>query len=122
VEFVGRHLLDPVDSKNHDYIRSKVKEQLAGSSVTVVLIGGKTAESDWVTDEIRWSLDKSNGVLGIRLDTAGRTPQALVDCGAEVINWVPHDFADAIERAALAARRREVISSPSSGGGDSCGR
>jgi hypothetical protein len=122
LEFVGRHLLDPVDSTNHSYISGRVKEQLHGSSVTVVLIGARTAESDWVAYEIAWSLEKGNGVLGIRLDTAGGAPQALTDCGAEVIDWKPHEFADAIERAAAAAGRARAIAAAGPGGGDSCSR
>lgn len=121
VEFVGRHLLDPVDSNNRDYIRAKIKEQLDGTSVTVVLIGEETAQSDWVADEIRWSLEKGNGILGIRLDSAGETPQALLDCGAEVIDWDAHAFAGAIERAAEGGRRTRQIERTGAGGG-SCAR
>jgi hypothetical protein len=64
-EFVGRHLLDPVDSDNEKYIKSKVMEQLKGTSVTVVLIGKETCDSDWVRWEIEKSLGKENpnGIL-----------------------------------------------------------
>src|SRR4051812_37305715 len=67
VQFVGRHLLDPVASTNRAYISRKVKEQLKSTSVTIVLIGKETAKSTWVADEIAWSLNKGNGILGIRL-------------------------------------------------------
>ena len=122
VEFVGRHLLDPVNSTNANYIESKIKEQLAGTSVTVVLIGADTAKSDWVANEIKWSLEKGNGILGIRLEDAGQTPQALIECGAEVITWEPHEFASAIERAALASGRTRAIATTAPGAGGSCGR
>jgi hypothetical protein len=69
---VGRHLLDPVDSTNEAYIAAKVREQLSGTSVTVVLIGKETADSDWVAKEIAWSLEKGNGVVGICPDPATR--------------------------------------------------
>jgi len=122
LQFVGRHLLDPVNSENHDYIRSKVKEELTGTSVTVVLIGEKTFDSKWVADEVQWSLEKGNGVLGIRLDPDVETPQALTDCGAEVIDWEVHEFADAIERAARAAGRARQLAASGAGGGSGCGR
>lgn len=122
VEFVGRHLLDPVDSNNRDYIRAKIKEQLAGTSVTVVLIGAKTADSDWVADEIAWSQEKGNGLLGIRLESAGRTPEHLVDCGAEIVDWEPHGFADAIERAARAAGRAKTLAGGGGAADGSCAR
>src|SRR5260370_39076557 len=47
LEFVGRHLLDPVKSNDPDYIGRKIREQITGSSVTVVLIGDETADSEW---------------------------------------------------------------------------
>jgi hypothetical protein len=124
VEFVGRHLLDPVDSENEAYITQCVKEQIAGTSVTVVLIGDHAVDSAWVQKEVGWSLDKENpnGIIGIRLkdhDDAP-VPQVLQDCGAEVINWNPDAFADAIDRAAVAAGRALAIQRQ--GGGGSCAR
>jgi len=48
LDVVGRHLLDPVDSSNESYISEKIREQIRGTSVTVVLIGENTADSDWI--------------------------------------------------------------------------
>ncbi len=116
-EFVGRHLLDPLDSSNEDYIKSKISELLKGTSVTVVLIGKETHDSDWVTWEIEKSLDKDspNGILGIRAQGDAPLPddspvgKALRDAGAEVINWDPSTFQSAIERAAKTAGRVRAI-------------
>lgn len=108
-DFVGRHLLDPVDSKNEQYIAAKIKEQLSGTSVTVVLIGKDTANSDWVAKEVAWSLEKGNGILGIRLEDGCETPKALTDCGAEVIEWDPHSFEDSIDRCAAGVARTVAI-------------
>lgn len=109
LDFVGRHLLDPVDSTNKDYIRQKIKEQLTGTSATVILIGRDTADREWVEDEIRWSLEKGNGILGIKLEPGVKIPDALIDCGAEVIEWDVHQFSDAIERACDGTRRTTEI-------------
>ncbi len=117
VEFVGRHLLDPVDSDNEQYIRSKVTEQLKGTSVTVVLIGSETSQSEWVKWEIEKSLEKSepNGILAIRLNKNTPLPEnspvgeALKNAGAEIIDWKPDQFGDAIERAFRATGRIQAI-------------
>lgn len=107
----SRSLLDPVKSNDPDYIGRKIREQIAGSSVTVVLIGNETADSEWVGREIQWSLDKqpANGILGIRLNPEADIPEELTDRGAEILNWYTpddvHEFQEAIERAAAAARR-----------------
>lgn len=109
IDFVGRHLLDPVDSTNSAYIAQKVREQLKGTSATVVLIGKGTADRTWVDDEIRWSLEKGNGILGIRLEPGVEIPSGLSECGAEVIDWDPHKFADAIDRACEGTRRTDEM-------------
>lgn len=115
LEFVGRHLLDPVQSNDPEYISRKIREQIAGSSVTVVLIGDETADSNWISKEIQWSLDKQppNGIVGIRLNSQAEIPQALQDCGAEILEWYDpedvHEFQDAIDRAAAAAGRASLM-------------
>jgi Thoeris protein ThsB, TIR-like domain len=122
-EFVGRHLISPVESTDETYIRSKVREKMDGTSVTVVLIGPHTAESEWVDFEIRESLERGNAVIGIRLKGAegAAVPQALKDEGCRVINWEPEKFSDEIERAALIARRPVLGVAPHGGGGGGAG-
>jgi hypothetical protein len=118
IDFVGRHLLDPVNSTNEQYIKSRIKEMMHGTSVTVVLIGRETCDSKWVQWEIEHSIDKDNpnGILAVRLDDA-RLPKncpvgnALEEAGAEIIDWDAHALADAIQRAALAAGRAKSIRS-----------
>ncbi len=122
VEFVGRHLLDPVDSENPAYIRSKIQEQLSGTSVTVVLIGKQTAESRWVQNEIAWSIEKKNGLLGIRLEPDVAVPAALTQAGAEIIDWDVHAFGDAIERATISVRRAAQIAAIRDEDVVNCGR
>jgi len=106
-DFVGRYLLSPVDSEDRAYIRRKILEQLKGTSTTVVLIGKETADSEWADYEIRKSLARGNGVLGIRLKDAGEVdiPPALVEAGCKVIDWDPNVFEDEIEKACLIAGR-----------------
>jgi len=46
-------------------IRRKIRQRLAGTTVTVVLIGSETAQRDWVRFEIDESIAQRNGFLGI---------------------------------------------------------
>ena len=46
-------------------ISNWINEQLNGTSVTVVLIGAKTADRRWVRYEIKKSIAKRNGLVGI---------------------------------------------------------
>ena len=123
VEFVGRHLLDPVDSNNWHYISRKIREQLTGTSVTAVLIGDTIWKSEAVSYEVEQSLKKGtpNGILGIRLHDGVKIPDSLRDCGAEIIDWDTDEFEAAMDRAALAAGRARVAAA-GPGGGSRCVR
>lgn len=116
INFRGRHLLDPIKSENKDYIWRRIKEELRGTSVTVVLLGERTHRSAWVKREIEESVARGNGVVAIELkgQNCPLPPnscvgKALRAAGAEVVGWDPHVFAEAIERAALAAGRTTSI-------------
>jgi len=117
VDFLGRHLLDPVKSKDEKYIKSEINKQIKGTSVTVVLIGKDTKESEYQPYEIEQSLAKEapNGILGIRLNKSVDLPKnsptgkLLLDAGAEIIDWEPSKFGDAIQRAALATKQGSKI-------------
>jgi hypothetical protein len=114
-----RHLLDPVKSKDSDYITRKIKEQLKGTSATVILIGNNTAESDWVAKEIEWSREKGNGIVGIRIEPDADIPAGLDEAGAEILNWAdPADAKEigpAVERAIAATARGKNMPTNSSG-------
>jgi PKD repeat protein len=66
-----------VKRQGDDAIKRWIKDQLNGTSVTVVLIGYETAKRDWVKFEIIESYKKGNGLLGIYIhnlkDTDGNT-------------------------------------------------
>ncbi len=113
-EFVTRDLLTPVDSRDPDYIKASIRDRLQGTSVTVVLIGQTTHQSQWVPWEAEESIARGNGIIGIRLkgQDDALIPQVLKDAGAKVINWDPDVFSDEIEKAALIAGRPELGPAP----------
>jgi hypothetical protein len=127
VNYSVRHQMQRVNSDNPGYVGERIRGQMKGTSVTVVLIGAETAASSWVAKEIEWSQSKQppNGLLGIVIDPGAQVPEGLLDAGAELIDWTdPGDYREfeaAIERAALAASRAAAIAS-SVGSGSSCGR
>jgi len=114
IEFVTRDLLSPVDSQNPDYIKASIKEKLNGTSVTVVLLGQNTGQSEWVRWEAEESYARGNGIIGIRLkgQDDAPVPQFLKDVGAKVVNWDPDIFEDEIDKSALIAGRPELGPAP----------
>lgn len=120
LDIFDRHLLDPVNSQDPAYIKQCIRDQMKGCSVVVVLIGEKTAKSDWVDWEVRYAMEQGKGVLGIVVKDGGQVeiPQCVKDAGAEVIPWEPAQFNEAIERAAVTAG---YVGSPASAPGGSAG-
>jgi len=66
-----------------------IDDNLHGTSVTVVCIGAETAQREYVRYEIQKSLDRGNGLLGVRIrnvknmtgqmDASGANPFQLFD-------------------------------------------
>lgn len=124
VEFQDRHLLDPVDSTNDKYIQQRIREEIRGTSTTVILVGENTKDSDWVDYEIDRSLKEGNGLVAVKVNdsiTDEDVPDKLKENGAEIVDWEPDEFGDAIERAA--SQRTKVGESTVRGrAGAGCGR
>jgi hypothetical protein len=93
-------------------IERLIDEGLRGTSVTAVPIGTETASRPWVDYEIERSIEKGNGLLGVRIhgikDQTGRrsdrgpTPAALTDGGFCVYDWDRNNFGRSVEWAAVA--------------------
>ena len=63
--FVDEAHIESVKRSTDDAIKRWIDDQMHGTSVTCVLIGGRTAESRWVRYEIEQSIEKRNGLLGV---------------------------------------------------------
>jgi hypothetical protein len=83
-DFIDAAKWEEIKRGGDEAIKRWIKDQLNGTSVTVVLIGAKTSERKWVKYEIDESLKKGNGLLGIYIhkcplfdgstDTKGENP------------------------------------------------
>ena len=68
-------------------IEAWIDKQLAGTSVTVVLIGAETSERPWVRHEIKRSYELGKGMIGIWLNNV-KDPQT----GTDVRGKNPFDY------------------------------
>ena len=58
------------DSDDDDYVRFQIRQNdITGSSCTIVLCGARTSERKYVDWEIKATLDKSHGLIGVWLPT-----------------------------------------------------
>jgi len=98
-EFYNHKLDHRINSNDTNYICRVIREEyIKPASVTVVLIGNHTSESDWVKWEIAESKRLGKGLLGIKLkDTDGIIPEGLPH--NHIGNWQPEKFASWIEWA-----------------------
>jgi hypothetical protein len=98
-EFYNHKLDHRINSADSNYVGRVIREEYIGpASVTVVLIGNKTAQSEWVKWEIAESRRQGKGILGIRLkDTNGAIPVGVPTDA--VGSWQPEKFASWIEWA-----------------------
>jgi hypothetical protein len=105
-EFYNHKLDRRINSTDVDYVKRVIREEyIRPASVTVILIGNKTAESPWVRWEIEESIRQGKGLLGIQLKGSwGRIPAGIPNNA--VGGWDPDKFASWIEWAYRQAGER----------------
>jgi hypothetical protein len=62
-----------IDSENTDYVIQRIRDDfISGTSCTIVLCGPETYQRKYVDWEIKATLDKGHGLIGLHLPTAVR--------------------------------------------------
>lgn len=112
--FKDASLWEEAKKKSDDAIKKLIDDGLKGTSVTVVCIGYKTAGRKFINYEIQKSIDRGNGILGVKIhhlknlasetDPEGDTPALLTKHGYSVYKYSDHaKLKSWIEAAAKAA-------------------
>lgn len=65
--FIDKADFESIQRKGKKAVENWIDDQLVGTSVTVVLIGSETLDRDFVQYEIRKSMDKGNGIIGVKI-------------------------------------------------------
>lgn len=65
IEFNDWSVKEPINSERADYIKQKISDRINQSSLTVVYLTDKTANSKWVKWEIQRSLELGKKVIGV---------------------------------------------------------
>lgn len=112
--FKDASLWEEAKKKSDDAIKKMIDNALIGTSVTVVCIGYKTARRQFINYEIQKSIDRGNGILGVKInhllnfdketDPEGDVPALLVKHGYPVYKYNDHaklkSWIDAAAKAA----------------------
>lgn len=96
-DFLDLQSWEDVLREDEAAIQARIERCLEGTSVTVVLIGAETATRRHVSYEIERSIQRGNGIFGIKVhslkDANGATsapgdiPKKLLEVGAPVYEW-----------------------------------
>lgn len=107
-------LWEEAQKKGDAVIQKMIDDALVGTSVTAVLIGAKTAQRRWVKYEIKKSIERGNGLLGVHIhrlenakgltDVQGAVPTGLI--GHKVYTYDRNRFGAWVEKAAVAAGKK----------------
>lgn len=96
--FKDASLWEEAKEKDDVIIKSMIDNALIGTSVTVIFIGAKTAGRKFINYEIRKSLERGNGLVGIQIhhlknqlsesDIVGKVPTAIKAAGFKVYKFM----------------------------------
>jgi hypothetical protein len=113
--FQDASLWEEAKKKSDAAIQRMIDNALIGTTVSVVCIGAKTAGRHFINYEINQSIERGNGIVGIKIhhlkdtptgetDTEGIAPPKLTSNGYKIYKYTNvDDLAKWIEEAAKAA-------------------
>lgn len=87
--FIDKADFEKVEKDGDDAIKRWIKNQLDGTSVTVVLVGANTCKSKWVKYEIEQSIARGNGLLGIDISQIDDLDKKTTTCCGEIPSGYP---------------------------------
>jgi hypothetical protein len=109
--FQDASLWEEAKKKGDAAIKKMIDDALKGTTVTVVLIGAKTAGRKYINYEIEKSIERGNGIIGVHIhnikdqdqetDVKGDVPFKLKKGGYKIHTWAndSEKFAKWIEDA-----------------------
>lgn len=100
IEFNDWSVKEPFESKDAEYIKRGIRERIRQSSVIVVYVSEKTAQSKWVDWEIRESIALGKGVVAMYKGATPppKLPSAVTEFKVRLVPWNQAELARAIER------------------------
>lgn len=89
IEFNDWSVSEPFNSERAPYIKQKIGERIAQSSLTVVYLSDKTGSSRWVEWEINESLRRGKQVIGVYSGNKrpAKLPQAIEHEKIKCVPW-----------------------------------
>lgn len=85
-------------ASNPDYIRGLLRDRISWAGTTIVLIGSKTHERDWVNWEIEQANKQGKQIVGVYIQGAkdSEIPEAFQKYGDALVGWNSGKIIDAL--------------------------
>lgn len=107
LDFADYSIKEPFDSRNADYIRRGISQQITPVTLTICLYGPTTHTSRWVDWELTRTLELGKPIMGVSLYSDGRIKYypAPLDKWPRVA-WDIPEIVRTIDRLAAQFRRQ----------------
>ncbi|AHF97550.1 molecular chaperone Tir [Desulfurella acetivorans A63] len=101
LEFYDESIKEPIDSRNADYIKRVIGEQISRASVTVCLISETTHQSKWVDWELEKSDEEGKTIIAMAIKGVERAilPKLIKEKNLIFWSWDPEHLAKLISEA-----------------------
>ena len=96
-----------IDSRDADYIKSKLRPKIDRASVLVCLIGEKTSGSKWVNWEIEYAQNQDKRLVGVKLADNVARPSQVTGVGAIFVSYKKDEIQRAIEWAVTSTKKEK---------------
>lgn len=98
IQFNDWSVSEPIDSERASYIKERIADRIARSSLTVVYLSEVTRKSDWVGWEVEESLRRGKQVIGVysKGSKPSSLPEVVVANHIKCVPWA--DLADTISK------------------------
>lgn len=95
LEFADYSIKEPFDSRNADYIKRGISDQIKLATMTICLYGPTTYQSPWVDWELKKTLEMGKPIMGVYLYNNG----SIKYYPAPLEKWpkVPWDIAQIVK-------------------------
>jgi len=99
LNFRVQDLLRRWSTTDTSIIKQAISKKMTGTSRTIIFVSEQTHLSEWVTEEIKMTIEKGKPVYAIRLKgTFGKTPNVLLDKGIYIYSWSEERLQDLATR------------------------
>jgi len=100
LDFSDYSIKEPYDSKNAEYIKRQITDQINLCSVTLVYLSSESLKSKWVSWEINKSKELGKGVIGVykESDKPTEIPIGIKNNLDSIVRWNHQEIMAAIEK------------------------